>query len=346
MKHLVDRGLGVRSAAFEVVEALMIDDGGIAELVEQDIENFIVTAGQGLEPCALVLLTVPFEVGKDAGNVVIVPPNSKTKDPGGPAPGHAAFTEARLVEIAAATGLEPGDFEVENVSINPNTDMKPLGVVDFSFLIRVPDPSAEIGVLKKACEEGQGMTVPVRGPVKETLRPLDVSGIQEVAMVTVRMPLARSSGQCCTLELAKKHQTAVPFWSGAVISISSVCRRQISRAAERMEEELLPHMTKLIPLVKALLGDKPVEVEQSKEAKNSRAGHKDMDLQVETRREAQAARLRFQQKCMGVIRGLATLPEISECASLTTFVAELESSPFASMWLNKEVEEGVPETGA
>ena len=113
-----------------------------------------------------------------------------------------------------------------------------------------------------------------------------------------------------------------------------------------MEEELLPHMPKLVSAVKTLLGDKPVVVEQSKEAKNSRAGHKDMDLQVETKREEQAARLRFQQKCLAVVSELTTLPEISECAAVIAFAPELESSPFSAMWSGKVVEEGVPEPGA
>lgn len=105
-------------------------------------------------------------------------------------------------------------------------------------------------------------------------------------------------------------------------------------------------MPKLVSAVKTLLGDKPVVVEQSKEAKNSRAGHKDMDLQVETKREEQATRLRFQQKCLAVVRELNTLPEISECAEVIAFVRELESSPFCEMWSGRAIEEGVPEPGA
>jgi len=285
-------------------------------------------------------------VGKDAGDVVIVPPNAKTKDPGGPAPGHAAFTEARLLELAAATGLQPDDFEVENVTINPMVDMKPFGVVDFSFMIRVPDPSAAIAALKKACEEGQGIAVPLRGPVKQTLRPLGVSIIQEVALVTVRMPTASITWLMLPLQTHHKQKAPYRFALGLHSQLANVYRCQVARASERMEEELLPHMTTLIPLVKALLGDKPVQVVQSQDAKNSRPGHKDLDLQVEAKRDAQAVQLRFQQKCIGVVRGLAALPEISECAALTSFVAELESSPFAAMWRNKGVEEGVPEPDA
>ena len=110
-----------------------------------------------------------------------------------------------------------------------------------------------------------------------------------------------------------------------------------------MEEELLPHMPKLVSLVKALLGDKPVEIEQSKEAKNSRAGHKDLDLQVEAKRDAQAARLRFQQKCMAMVRRLSVLPEISESTAVKTFVDEIKTSPFSAMFSDKPVEEGVPQ---
>lgn len=189
MKHLVDRGLGVRRAAFEVVEALIFDEGSIAELVERDIENFVVAASQGLDSCAVVLVTVPYEMGKDAGDVVIVPANSKTGDPGGPAPGHAAFTQARVNEISAATGLDPEDIEVESVSLNPEQEMKAVGVVDMAFMVRVPDPTAAIAALKTTFEAGQGTAVPVRGPVKQLLRPLDASAIQEVALVTVRAPL-------------------------------------------------------------------------------------------------------------------------------------------------------------
>ena len=189
MKHLVDRGLGVRRAAFEVVEALIFDEGGIAELVERDIENFVVAAGQGLESCAVILVTVHYEMGKDAGDVVIVPPNNNTGNPGGPAPGHAAFLQARVNEIAAATGLDPEDIEVENVSLNPEQEMKALGVVDVAFMVRVPDPTAAIAALKATFEAGQGTAVPVRAPIKQLLRPLDASAIQEVALVTVRAPL-------------------------------------------------------------------------------------------------------------------------------------------------------------
>lgn len=103
----------------------------------------------------------------------------------------------------------------------------------------------------------------------------------------------------------------------------------------------MPHVPMLVALVKTLLGETPVVITASKEAKNSRAGHKDMDLQIEAKRDAQAARLRFQHKCLAVMRTLARLPEVSECAAVRAFADELVASPFAEMWLGR-VEEGVP----
>ena len=67
--------------------------------------------------------------------------------------------------------------------------MKAVGVVDMAFMVRVPYPTAAIAALKTTFEAGQGTAVPVRGPVKQLLRPLDASAIQEVALVTVRAPL-------------------------------------------------------------------------------------------------------------------------------------------------------------
>ena len=104
MKHLVDRGLGVRSAAFEVLEALIVSDSGgnISELVEKDLSKFMTTVAQGLGPCGVTTVTLCYKMGPgNTDDVVIRPPNMKTQDPGGPAAGHAAFCEARVAEIAA-----------------------------------------------------------------------------------------------------------------------------------------------------------------------------------------------------------------------------------------------------
>ena len=90
----------------------------------------------------------------------------KTQDPGGPAPGHAAFCEARVAEIAAATELDPSLIEVEDARPAAVTELKAMGVVEFSFIIRVADPAAAIGQLKKAVE-GSGIgSVEVLQPVK------------------------------------------------------------------------------------------------------------------------------------------------------------------------------------
>lgn len=118
---------------------------------------------------------------------------------------------------------------------------------------------------------------------------------------------------------------------------------QVTRAAERMEDELLPHVPMLISRVKALIGDAPVKVVESKQAKFSRGGDKDMDLQQETKRNEQLARGRFQQKCLAALMRLADLTEISECAEMKAFVAEIESSPFAGLWAAGRIQEGVPE---
>lgn len=187
MKHLVDRGLALRRAAFEVVEALIFDGGSITELVEKDLDNFITTVAQGLGPCAVTTVTMQYKVGPgNTDNVIITPPNMKTKSPGGPAPGHAAFCEARVAEIAAIAKVDPSEIEVEDTKTSAQSELKALGVVDFSFIVRVADPAAAIGELKKAVDGGAaGTAVPVEPPVKELDRELDVSSIQEVALVTV-----------------------------------------------------------------------------------------------------------------------------------------------------------------
>lgn len=52
----------------------------------------------------------------------------------------------------------------------------------------------------------------------------------------------------------------------------------VARAAERLGEELLPHVPMLVGLVRTLLGAKPVAIDAQAAAKNSRAGHQDLDL--------------------------------------------------------------------
>ena len=73
---------------------------------------------------------------------------------------------------------------------------------------------------------------------------------------------------------------------------------------------------RLIVLVKALLGAKPVVVVESKEAKNAKPGEGALDLQNEQKRDDQTKRRRFQQKCLAVVRGFVCLPEASECSAL------------------------------
>ena len=73
---------------------------------------------------------------------------------------------------------------------------------------------------------------------------------------------------------------------------------------------------RLIALVKALLGSKPVVVVESKEAKNAKPGEGALDLQNEQKRDDQTKRRRFQQKCLAVVRGFVCLPEASECSAL------------------------------
>ena len=73
---------------------------------------------------------------------------------------------------------------------------------------------------------------------------------------------------------------------------------------------------RLIALVKALLGAKPVVVVESKEAKNAKPGEGALDLQNEQKRDDQTKRRRFQQKCLAVVRGFVCLPEASECSAL------------------------------
>ena len=113
----------------------------------------------------------------------------------------------------------------------------------------------------------------------------------------------------------------------------------VARAADRLGEELLPHVPmcaaqlytdlardsfakrclwwrRLIVLVKALLGSKPVVVVESKEAKNAKPGEGALDLQNEQKRDDQTKRRRFQQKCLAVVRGFVCLPEASECSAL------------------------------
>jgi hypothetical protein len=154
-----------------------------------------------------------------------------------------AFCEARIAEIAAATGLDPSLIEVQDVKVAAENTLKAVGAVDFSFIIRVADPAAAIVQLKAKAESGYagsverappslppslthslppsltsvrnkthdenacsfwvldqrsgiGGSVPVELPVKELSRPLDVSGIQEVALVAVRA--------CVMLQLLKE----------------------------------------------------------------------------------------------------------------------------------------------
>ena len=47
MKHLVDRGLGLRRTAFEVLEALIFDGGEVSDVAERDLAAFIETVAQG-----------------------------------------------------------------------------------------------------------------------------------------------------------------------------------------------------------------------------------------------------------------------------------------------------------
>lgn len=239
------------------------------------------------------------------------------------------------------TRLDPSLIEVEDVKPAAVTELKAMGVVEFSFIIRVADPAAAIGELKKAVEGGGSGSVPVEatgkdGSGKELDRDLDVSGIQEVALVAVRCGIhdpccfALPPTVCCAHTLCR-------LMLLILLVVSCV---QVARAAERLGEDLLPHVPMLVGLVKTLLGAKPVVITAQAAAKNSRAGHQDLDLQVEVKRDEQQARRRFQQKCLQVVRVLSDLPEVSECEALAAFTTELgaadspfaEVSPLASLW--------------
>lgn len=208
---LKDSGLGVRRAAFEVLEALAFDEGSIAEVVEGDMQNFIAATVQGLDPCGIITVNILYVVGADnVENVSVKPANDKTQTPAQPGPGHAAFVDERVTEIAAMAGVDPKHIEETEVAKEAAKD-----TVKFKFKFRLPNPSEAIAAVKKSVEDGKGTAVPTTAPVTELVSSLDVSDIQEVALVAVRCNHLTFpptfAGVACTAGEAKCSPAILPY---------------------------------------------------------------------------------------------------------------------------------------
>ena len=192
MRHLLDRGEGVRKAAFETLEALVS-----SEEVEKNLPKYMVVIASGLAECRVLEVTLFFVVGKGEDDAVSIVAPSPTAA-GGPGPGHAAFIDARQKQIAAALDLPLDAIEFSGVKKSGKAAFKEIGVVEVSFYVRAPGAETKIKLLKEQVQNSSGIvtasSVKIQpwdekvksGGIQLQPRVLDKRGVEEVAMIIIR----------------------------------------------------------------------------------------------------------------------------------------------------------------
>ena len=148
MKITVDRGEGVRKAAFEFLETFVN-----SEVVEDTLPQFVDALAGGLQKHSVTLVTLYWTIGNPEIVKAVCMAN------GEPGAGTAEFVALRSAEIAAAIGVSVVAIEVDDVKRN-QTKLKAAHVAEFAFYIRCPDSKEKIAALREQVEGG-GFAGPV-----------------------------------------------------------------------------------------------------------------------------------------------------------------------------------------